>query len=154
MTNINTKIVKASEKRVLESKNKDTKIKNRKIISDACRKALPIMAYIIVFIIYSFGYDNVSFSNVLLLFTSAYSFVMEIDAWVEFKNKNIFLNKVRKTFGPLITSVYAFIPLAFIFIKSDFINYIPTNTVTLIVMGICVISYSIRSVEIIKSNTI
>ena len=112
------------------------------------------MAYIIVFTIYSFGYDNVSFSNVLLLFTSAYSFVMEIDAWVEFKSKNIFLNKVRKTFGPLITSVYVFIPLTFIFIKIDFINYIPTNTVTLIVMGICVISYSIRSVEIYKSSTI
>ena len=31
MTNRNTNIVKASEKRVLENNNKDTKIKNRKL---------------------------------------------------------------------------------------------------------------------------
>lgn len=137
----------------LNSKKDNTNTKNKITQKkDTFNKILPIAFYIIIFILYSLDIDTTRFSNILLIFTSAYSLVMEADAWIEFKNKNKVLDWIQKVFGPLITTVYIFIIIALICVYTEVIDKIPTNTVSLIIMLICIILYSIRNYQQLLLN--
>lgn len=138
----------------LNNKKDNTNTTKNKIAQkkDTISKILPIAFYIIIFTLYSLDVDTTRFSNILLIFSSAYSFVMEADAWIEFKNKNKVLGWIQKVFGPLITTVYIFIIIALICVYTEVIDKIPTNTVSLIIMLICIILYSIRNYQQLLLN--
>lgn len=140
---------KLKEMKEDEQRKKDIKRKKVNYIVNIFMTSLVFLAFLIVFLLNNFINESASFSSLLLIFTSSYTIVMEIDSWLasmHFKNKIIMF---LKFVGPFIGAIYLFLPISTIFTKLNItIEGSASNTISLSIMIICVFSYVIRSIYI------